>query len=1088
MSYRNPHLSSVRRLFTFRFVVWWMVASALTFGLSADAWAQQKRPTPKPIIPGKRAITPTQQNSTQADDALPNGPAIEAESRRLAARRAAEERKLESELISKNNPAQTRSEDLLRKFRQTFPFHSQVVALSDAAADGSRTLIVSEPPPHVTTGDILMTIGDGLLLNHQVKKHPIGYDGWVKDVAIAVKGNDEALQVMLSRLHQRLFFTSYKSYTLKLPAIVRATQFDLDLTVTPEEIKRWVVDEREQFFPVEGGNAETLTTLSTEHSSGVYISKRRGLVGWWIPKTRHIYECRVQARQFALDADLVLGAIANRSGMFVLGRERIVPVDILPPLRIETLTLLADVQDGQRGMLAQSYERNHPFAGRVADGKDWAPILLSPELRDTEYGSLLNITDQLLKGWSNHGETLYINFDYPTPQHWPFAAPLSQMLKARELTYNWNTKGVGYAISFGTIRILALNRTGSLPVSYIPDGMDRGIAREVNQAQETGYNYFSGLSDPNLVRVAQYAAMYQIFSAFDIARSSRPVPADRYPGELIESLTTNLYAELRRASDDELNSLARQIAPLFLDRKSAEERIAPGAAEKIERFKREIDAELQRRGFKYGSKQYNEKFDQLLTLIEKRQTELIERGIAMLYQSITEGIKRELGLIKLDRPAKSYVDQSMRRMILSGVASIKRLPQLYAEAVGLRARGWIHTPVVVLSWDKGGRYIGGHNIDARVTKVVTDEAVPVGQVRIDARGLIVNPKDASRARSLVRNIERNELMLELARAVRDRNPAKFASVQAEIGDALARAEAVAVRPRETALGFSAPPPNKPPNKPPVSTAGPGPAGGAGWEGGGRKPILVVTERRDKEAIRVKLRENGRHDLEYGIASEKESFGLKFLTHEDMVDVVVVEAARRARNGEPVVIEFGEMPEHKALATLRTMETRLAQQGRAVELVGFRSGEGLLMGEPKIIKWQEASGHRIGVAEVDALPGGRLRQDVVLEVRTPNQSGRSRVQIFFDRLTPLNVISAVRERVVRAINGLAKQFRPRNNVSAYNKQLARAIKKIKVRTKLDFEFSVGEQQGLRDIYIGQKGRAYGESATDASIGASTCQSE
>ncbi len=523
---RNLFLTSGRSLPAFRFAVWWLLAFVVTFGLSTNVWAQQKRPATKPIPVGGRISSPAQRTATQTDDDLPNDPVIEAESRRLATKRAEELRKLESELLARNNPAQTRTEDLWRGFRQTFPFHSQGVGLSDAATDGSRTLIVSEPPPHVTLGNILTTVGGELLLNHQVKKHPIGYDGWVKDVAMGVKGSDEELQSMLSRLHQRLFFTSYKSYTLKLPTSVRAMQFGLNLTVTPEEMKRWVVDEREQFFPVEGGKAESLISLAKEASSGVYISRRLGLIGWWIPQTRHIYECRVQARQFSLDADLIIGGIANQWGIFVLGRERIVPVDILPPLRIETLTLLADVQDGQQGMLAQSYERNHDFAGRIEDGKDWAPILLSPELRDTEYGSLLNITDQLLKGWSNHGETLYVNFDYPIPQRWPFAAPLSQALMARRLTYNWNTKGVGYTINFGDVSILALNRSGSLPVTYIPDGMGRTITQEVDHAQETGYSYFSSINDPNLVRVVQYAAIYQIFSAFDIARSPRQVTKD----------------------------------------------------------------------------------------------------------------------------------------------------------------------------------------------------------------------------------------------------------------------------------------------------------------------------------------------------------------------------------------------------------------------------------------------------------------------------------------------------------------------------------------------------------------------------------
>jgi hypothetical protein len=190
----------------------------------------------------------------------------------------------------------------------------------------------------------------------------------------------------------------------------------------------------------------------------------------------------------------------------------------------------------------------------------------------------------------------------------------------------------------------------------------------------------------------------------------------------------------------------------------------------------------------------------------------------------------------------------------------------------------------------------------------------------------------------------------------------------------------------------------------------------------------------------------------------------------------------------VVVEFGEMPEHKVVATRQTMEIHLAQQKLDVELIGFKSGEGAPIADPEIVKWQETPEHRIGFSEVEASPDGRLRQDMTIETRTPNRSERFRVQMHFDDSTPRNAIAAVMGKIVRAVKGLAKRFRMQGDVASYNKQLARAIKKIKVRTKLDFEFSVGGRQGAGDIYIGQKGRAYGEQAPDVSGDASTCQSE
>lgn len=79
---------------------------------------------------------------------------------------------------------------------------------------------------------------------------------------------------------------------------------------------------------------------------------------------------------------------------------------------------------------------NNGFACKFTETKDWAPIFLSPQLVDTEYGSLLNITDQLLKSWSNLGLTRYEGFVYAEPSSWPFAKPLPNELETQEVTYN----------------------------------------------------------------------------------------------------------------------------------------------------------------------------------------------------------------------------------------------------------------------------------------------------------------------------------------------------------------------------------------------------------------------------------------------------------------------------------------------------------------------------------------------------------------------------------------------------------------------------------------------------------------------------
>lgn len=1053
--------------------------------LSRDGYSlPQRRPRIRPRVPTTKPLPAPASAANELPEDLADDPAIVAESRRLAARRLEEQQKAESELLAKDERGRTRSDDLWKGFRRTFPFHSQVIALSEPESDNSRTLIISEPPPHVTLGNILSAIGGDFLLNHQIKKQAIGYDGWVKDVVVAVKGNDQELSAMVSRLNQRLFFTSYKSYTLKLPVKIGATTPDLNLTVTPEELKQWVVDNGEQFFPVEGGKAETLANLAAEQSSGVYVSRQRGLVGWWIPKKRNMYECRVPARQFALDADLILGALANKSGIFILGRERIAPVDVLPPLRFETLAMLADVQEGQGGSLAQSYERRRPFAGRIDEGKDWAPILLSPQLRDTEYGSLLNITDQLLKGWSNSGKTSYINFPYPEPRKYPFPKPLFEHLRTGaavgSLTYNWNTKGVGYTVEFGSVTSLAFNRSGALPISYIPEGLGRA-ARQVVAAEETGYNYFSGLNDPNLVRVVQYAGLYQIFSAFGVAHSTQPVPAISYPDQQLELLSNELYAELRGAPAADLERLAQQTASSVS--RSLDEEIQEVIAANAETLQKSIDAKIRSEHpeINPGTKEYDRE-------VENSLNELKTALAARARSNLAEDVKRQLELLRLNRPAEDPFDAQIRRAALSQYALLRRMPQRYAEAAELRAQGWIHTPVVVISWNEGARAVGGHNLDARITKIVADRRVQRGTVDIDARGnLVVNPADLPRARGLARSIERNELMRELALAARAKNEQKFSSVLTEMGEALNRTEVASPRPRESALHLSsAVTPNQPPiNKPPMSTVEPGPSGAAGWGGAGREARAIpVVRDRDPNAMRITLADDGRYNLEYGRTGRSEVFELKALTHEDAVDAAAWQATRRAKPGESVVIEFEGVPEHKALATLRTIEIRMGERGETVELVGLvRAKENPVPAEAVILKEYNFGQARVEVSEIKPLATGELQQDISVNIPAADNTGRAvrlTSEVKFNKLTPRSVVTAVTGRVSRAFSGLTTRWKVflRNNnypadVNAYNKDLSQAVRKIKTRTKLDFDvktkvdvISIRGGQGLRDIYIGE----------------------
>ena len=263
---------------------------------------------------------------------------------------------------------------------------------------------------------------------------------------------------------------------------------------------------------VTGGDPVSLRSILDQSMSGVFLSTDPGFVVWSFPRNVGLEKFRVEARQFSSGLRHACRSRGFGQDLAIIGRERVAPVSTLPPLRTETILQLAAANNDE---LAQSYERKFMFAGRFDHTNDWAPIYLSDELVDTEYGSLLNITDQMLKSWSNYGEIKYTNFDYPEPSTYPFKGPIMTELKVDELTFNWNTKGAGYS-SPRSLRSLRTQPSGSLASGLLG-------AIERRHAKSGGYclQVLQQLSDPNLVRVVQYAGMYQIFRRFKITAAPR---------------------------------------------------------------------------------------------------------------------------------------------------------------------------------------------------------------------------------------------------------------------------------------------------------------------------------------------------------------------------------------------------------------------------------------------------------------------------------------------------------------------------------------------------------------------------------------
>ena len=670
-----------------------------------------------------------------------------------------------------------------QRFRGEYPYHIQAIALGPSEP-GGRTLVVAEPPPSVTLRELQQT-WPREFQSATIERHRVGVDGWVADIVTRLPPqSEEATTELVQQLCGHLFGTSYKSYALPIGAPRQAPAQDLDLSVGTAQLASWfglqppergfasrLVDfmlglsilisivavlrtrrlkwvlrtavvvgalavkgwidtppSPEVLF-VERHNSRPPESLAQimKSGGGLYDSEHRGLVVFVLPRSASLNSYQGALREFVLDTDSILGAVGTDQTIAIVGRERVVPVGVMPPLRVETLLQLAAVKSAE---LAQSYERNNFFAGRFdrTRHRDWAPIYLSADLKDTEYGSLLNITDQLLKSWSERGEVRYANFDYAAPGTFPFPAPLSKHVRASTVTFNWNTKGVGYSDTIGDFKLLAFARTGSLPVDYLGERDAR-----LRDAEDTAYEYFAGSRDPNLARVVQYAGAYQIFRAFEVnATNPYTVPVDALDRTRLAALAIDRLALLRSS---EAERFADEIAG------------TPKGRPYVEPFRRlvaDLRAFHQRRGGRGDA-------DLAATLIDPRPAAARARTSNSDYD--TELVELTYALMD-DALVKAMCGNMVRGLAL----------QMYLGASSGGETNWIHTPTVVVSWPTGAdaaSVTGGHSLSSKVTRYAADDALSAGDIRVvesgDARTIFYSARDEARIHATVRQAGRADL-------------------------------------------------------------------------------------------------------------------------------------------------------------------------------------------------------------------------------------------------------------------------------------------------------------------------------------------
>ncbi len=464
------------------------------------------------------------------------------------------------------------ADSIYKDFRKKYRFHYQIVGMA-SFSDSSRMILLSDIPPHFETDSIAPIFAEFTHKTEQ-RKHPIGYDGYVTDVLILLgNATQENCNRLIRRLNRELFFSEYKPTVMKLPAEEKRQYFakeNIDYQITLEEFNTWFMEEGEDFIHLDDTNTVlTISDIFAKKAGGVFFSQQPGFVAWALAKNADLLgygqgartpndgqDARTPIRQFTLDADLILGALADSSTLVIIGRERQSPLYELPPLQIETILLLASTTEKE---LSQSLDINDLMAGKMNNGRDWCPTYLSRELENTEFGDLMTITDVLLKDWSEHGTIQEGYYRYPEPGYYPFDKPLFKKLGLNELVYNWNTAGAMYAIDREGYTIYTLGRTGSLPVSYF--NSQEGSQSIGYRYESQAYHYFATLGNTDLARVVQYTALYQLFIDNNISYSGKTYPS--FPKNkpfLLYKPTSELLDKIRKLSAEEIGLLADSLS------------------------------------------------------------------------------------------------------------------------------------------------------------------------------------------------------------------------------------------------------------------------------------------------------------------------------------------------------------------------------------------------------------------------------------------------------------------------------------------------------------------------------------------------
>lgn len=615
-------------------------------------------------------------------------------------------------------------DSIYKDFRKKFRFHYQTIAMA-SFSDSSRMLLLSDLPPHFET-DSLSSIFSQFKHKVELRRHPIGYDGYTSDLVILLgNATRENCDRLVNRLNRELFFSDYKPVVMTLPAEEKRRYFaheNIDYQITLDEFNTWFIEEGEGFIHLDDtATVLTVRDLFASQARGVYFSQNPGFVAWAIAKNSDLADTLTQSiqdiRQFTLDADLILGALSDSSTLIIIGRERQSPLHELPPLQTESILLLASTTEKE---LSQSLDINDLMAGKMVSGRDWCPTYLSRELENTEFGGLMTLTDVLLKDWSESGTIQESHYRYPEPGHYPFDRPLFRKLGLNELVYNWNTAGAMYAIDCEGYTIYTLGRTGSLPVSYF-NSQERSQSIGY-QYESQAYHYFATLGCTDLARVVQYTALYQLFIDNNISYSGNTYPS--FPKNkpfLLYKPTTELLDTLKNLGGEQIallaDSLAQRSFHSFQKERVDKQLRQNEQVHNISYSDQNIDAIYRNihRNTQAGiGRSLREVRDMLSSLTEEQYKQLAR------YLSYPRGVKINdrasyNTYLRAHRVNQLVREVGKNNLDLLGM-DLANVKNWYAANLKNKAGRYLKTPSLIVTYNDM-MTTGGHNLSSRISRV-----------------------------------------------------------------------------------------------------------------------------------------------------------------------------------------------------------------------------------------------------------------------------------------------------------------------------------------------------------------------------------